>query len=439
MLQKINIEELTVGMFVSNVLEQKGLLKIKTQGLVSSTKSIEFLKAKGVTRLEIDWSRSNIEQPKTKQPQTTDEDVEPTSQPSDAANETAPSNVELVTETPPSNAVVEPLNAVQEKSVASAKPRRKALTDGEQIDAASKLYNEAINIQSRFFKRLEAKDSPSLSTVKDLSQNIIDSVLEMPNGLSCLTSLNKTGRYLLEHSLNCSIFLTMFSQYRNMPENEIQALSMAGLLMDVGMTNMPKDITQSTSTLTPSQKEILTTHVDIGLDLIERCGNVPEIVQDIIYNHHERVDGSGYPDALHSSDISVHAKMAGIVDSYTAMTNDRSYRKAIPPSRALSRLLRDPSYDQILVAEFIRCVGVHPVGSLIKLTNDTLAIVIRGNKKASLQPTVASFYNVKSNSYVEVKKIDLNKSKIQIVCSVQPEEFGINLAKFFNEVLASAI
>ncbi|MEP4888621.1 MAG: HD domain-containing phosphohydrolase [Aliiglaciecola sp.] len=400
MLEAIKIEDLKPGMFVNEVIEQKGKLKIKTKGLVKSVKSIDMLKNKGVTKVEIDLSRSNLPPPVV-------------------APEAEQNNVK---ETPP-----------------PADTKIKNYSDSEQLEAATKLYDEALIIQSRFFKRLAANDTPSLSDVKDLSANIIESVINMPSGLSCLTLLNKSGKYLLEHSLNCSILLTMFAKYRDMGQQAIEELSLAGLLMDVGMTNMPKDITQSPGRLTLQQKEIITTHVDIGLDLVDRCGDVTAPVQDIIFNHHERIDGTGYPDAQSEHDVSEYVRMAGIVDSYDAMINDRPFRKAVTPSKALVKLLSDESYDQALVAQFIKCLGVHPVGSLVKLDNDRLAIIMRGNKETPMKPVVAAFYNIKTSSYSEVKKLDLSQVNVKIVSAVRPEEFGLNLTKFLKEILITAL
>ncbi|TRY31825.1 HD-GYP domain-containing protein [Aliiglaciecola sp. M165] len=394
MLQAIDIDDLKPGMFVNNVIEQTGTLKIKTKGLVKTEKSVALLKAKGVVKLEIDLTRGDgLEQPAD----------QPT----------------------------------KNSAGASSSPRE--MTDQEQIEAAIKLYDQALTIQSKFFKRLEVNDTPSLEAVKDLSLGIIDAVFEMPNGLCCLSLLNKTGRYLLEHSVNCSILMTMFGQHKGMSKTEIEDLSLAGLLMDVGMTNMPKDITQSSKKLTDAEKEVVTTHVDIGLDLVERCGSISDNVRDVIYNHHERFDGSGYPDAQSDVDVSQYARMAAIVDSYDAMISERLFKKAITPSRALRRLLQDNGYDQTLVAEFIQCIGVHPVGSLVKLNNDRLGIVVRGNKDVPLQPVVATFYHLKTGNYSEVKKIDLSQSKVQIEGAVRPEEFGLNLTKFFREIFASTI
>lgn len=393
MLKDVNIDDILPGMFIAQVNEQTGQLKIKTKGLVKTHKAIEELKLNGVIQVTVDLSRSELSD----------------------------------------NTAVQPAVSVNPKS------KKTKLSEGEMLTHATKLYDEAVSIQGKFFKRLEAKQNPSLDDAKQLSKKIIDVVFDMPSAISCLSLLNKTSQYLLEHSINCAILMTLFGRHKDLPRETIESLSLAGLLMDVGMVNMPTSITDSPLKLTEQQKEIVSTHVDIGLDLVERCGEVSEIVQDVIFNHHERIDGSGYPDKQSGVDVSLYARMAAIVDTYDAMTTNRQFQSAVPPTGALRSLLTDKSYDPVLVQEFVQCMGVHPVGSLVKLTNSRLAIVIKSNKTNPLMPVVASFYHVNTGHYSEVKKIDLAHSELQIESSVRPEEFDINLTKFFREVLISAI
>lgn len=288
MLQVIHIDELTTGMFVNGVVKQNGQLKVKTKGLVSSIESVETLRNKGVIQLEIDLSRSKLNNP-----------------------------------------------TESERPVAAPEKPKKNISDQEQLSTANRLYDEAKVIQNRFFKRLAANDTPSLEPIESLSKSIIESVFAMPSALACLTLLNKSGQYLLEHSLNCSILLTLFAKHKELSQQEIEQLSLSGLLMDVGMTNMPDSITESTNKLSPADFDVMTTHVDIGLDMVERCGQVSEIVRDIVFNHHERIDGTGYPDKQRDVDVSIYARMAAIVDSYDAMTSVRPYQKIMPPTLAL--------------------------------------------------------------------------------------------------------
>lgn len=408
MFREKTIEELLPGMYVDSVLEQSGRLKIKSKGLVGNEKTIAALKSKGVIKLRIDVKKSTI-------------DV--------SASEPEKKNAAPTITKP----------EVKNPEVEKPKGKQRAPTSGQQLTAATKLYDEAKVIQSRFIQKLQTNDSTSIKSIEELGSSIVDSVFEMPDALSCLCLLNKSGKYLLEHSLNCSIFLAMFAKFKGFERAKIEQYTLAGLLMDVGMANMPKDITDSSEPLTELQEQFVITHVDIGLDMVERGGNVSDIVRDVIFNHHERIDGSGYPDAQRGGDVSEVARMAAIVDSYDAMTTKRPYQAARTPTVALRSLFTDKSYDQKLVQEFVKCLGVHPPGSLVKLDNNSLAVVVKSNKEAPLEPTVISFFNVSTGNFIEARKVNINESGARIVASVRPEEFGINLPKVFKEALVDKI
>ncbi len=406
MFQNKTIDELLPGMYVDSVLEQSGHLKIKSKGLVGSNDTIKALKSKGVLKLKIDVRKSTIKMPSEPQ----------------------------VKQTPPP-----PPKPRKEKTIKQPTVKTRVLSSGEQMAAATELYDNAKVIQSRFIKKLQANDSADIKTIEDLGSSVVESVFEMPDALSCLCLLNKSGKYLLEHSLNCSIFLAMFAKFKGLERADIDEFALAGLLMDIGMANMPKEITQSSEPLSELHEQFVITHVDIGLDMVERNGNISETVKDAIFNHHERIDGSGYPDAQRGEDISLVAKMAAIVDSYDAMTTARPHQAAKTPTVALRSLFTDKSYDQGLVQEFVKCLGVHPPGSLVKLDNSQLALVIKSNHASPLEPTVVAFYNSIANHYTETRKIDLAKSEHRIIASVRAEEFGINLPKFFKDVLINSI
>lgn len=388
MFREINIDELVPGMYVNDVIKQSGLLKVKKKGLVKTQKTIDALNKQGVLVLQIDESKSQVaEEPATEE--------------------------------------------VPATKMAKGKPEKPI---SEQLTQANKLYKKAKDIQRDYVERIRNDQNVDLDSLYELSHGIIDSVFEAPNALSCLALLQKTDEYLLEHSLNCSILMAMFARHLKFDSATIGELGLAALVMDIGMANVPEDITSKTAKLTKNELDIISTHVDVGLDILERSGDVSEIVRDIVFSHHERIDGSGYPDAKQGDDISIYVNMAAIVDSYDAMTTNRPYQKAMTATAALKSLLRDQRYDQTLVQQFIQCMSVHPVGSLVKLTNDRLAIVLKANPKSPLQPIVASFYHVKSGNYAETKMLDLRKATEEIESAVRPEEFGINLTKFFQQV-----
>lgn len=388
MFREISIDELQPGMYVNDVLKQSGLLKIKKKGLVKTQKTIDALGKQGVLVVQIDESKSQLPA---------------------VESETIP----------------EPQKPAAKKPV-------KSISD--QLTQANKLYEQAKGIQRDYVDRIKNDQAVDIESLYELSHCIIDSVFEAPNALSCLALLQKTDEYLLEHSLNCSILMAMFARHLELDGELIEELSLAALVMDIGMANIPEDIINKKSALTKNEHDIITTHVDVGIDIVERCGDVSDVVRDIIFSHHERLDGSGYPEGKQDEDISTYVKMAAIVDSYDAMTTKRAHQKAMTATSALKSLLGDKRYDQTLVQQFIQCMSVHPVGSLVKLSNERLAIVLKSNPRAPLQPMVATFYHVKSGHYSETKMLDLSKVSEEIESAVRPEEFGVNLTKFFQQV-----
>lgn len=390
MLKEISIEELKPGMFVHNVLEQTGQLKVRSQGLVKSDAAVKMLKDKGILKLEIDLSKSQIE----------------------AA-------------TPP-----------QEEE---QKPKAKVLSDSDAMNSANDLYMQSAVIQGEFFDKIRTGQPADLQAIQDMSQDIIDAVFDNADAICCLTLIKNADEYLLEHALNCSILMAMFARNMGFDKELIEELSLAGLLFDTGMATIPEDILKKADTLSKQEWNIIKTHVDIGIEMVEQTGEVSDTVLDVITNHHERMQGNGYPEGKTGDAISTYGRMIAIVDSYDALTSDRPYRAALSPTAALKTLLSDTQYDASLVQQFIKCLGVHPVGSLVKLKSGKLAIVTKANKEDPLSPQVMCFYSVKSGSYREITKLDLSKLDDEIVSSVKPNDFKINLSKFFREIFLGSL
>jgi HD-GYP domain-containing protein (c-di-GMP phosphodiesterase class II) len=213
-------------------------------------------------------------------------------------------------------------------------------------------------------------------------------------------------------------------------------MTLAGLLMDCGMAALPNELTERTDTFTEADHTLVRTHVDIGIEIAERFSDLPSIVLDVISNHHERLDGSGYPKAKSEGEISEQAQMAAIVDVYDALLTDRSYRSSTSAQKSLEMMQNDPGHDTELVNDFIKSIGLFPVGSLVHLKSEKLAIVVKRNKSNPLTPVVMTFYSIRNKHHTEVKRIDLKKqSNDKIMGGVSSEEFDINMPKFFRSAL----
>jgi HD-GYP domain-containing protein (c-di-GMP phosphodiesterase class II) len=300
---------------------------------------------------------------------------------------------------------------------------------------AEKLYTQAKYVQQTFLTQLRSGSAPNLFELNELSQDIIESVFANSDALSCLLMLKNSNDYLVEHAINCAILLTIFAKYKGMSESEIEDLTIAGLLMDIGMSSLPSDLLIKEGQYSEDDSAIMRSHVDIGNELITRLKNVPAIVVDVIQNHHERIDGSGYPSAKTAPQISIYSQMASIVDCYDEMISNHKNKSSNSATFALQQLERDESLDNDWVKELIEAIGLHPVGSLVQLESKQLGIVSQRVPKHPMNPFVVVFYNLESQSQTEIQYINLSQVDDQIIKGIRPEEFGINLNAFFKQTL----
>lgn len=386
MRKHLSIDELAPGMFVSQVIEQTGKIRVKTGGLVKTHQVIAQLRDRGILKVEVDYTRSTVPAPA--------EPVKP----------------------------------------AGPKDKAKVVSGQQAISQADTLYQQAVSLQSSLVRSLSQGAAEDLRDAETLSQSIIDSVFDNQDAICCLTLIKDADEYILEHAINCSILMAVFAAKLGFDRDTIDSACLGTLLMDVGMSLVPTELRQQTTPLSSDDKAVIESHVDQGVALVEQYPDISDLALTIVAQHHERVDGSGYPRQLQGEAISEFARMAAIVDTYDAMVSNRPHQQSVAPAVALKRLTKNTGLDQTLVSQFIKIIGVHPVGSLVQLTSGKLGIVVSTNSADLLKPVVMVFYSVNGGHYSEIKKIDLSVSNDEIVSGVRPGDFNIDLPKFFRDV-----
>ena len=393
MIKKITIDQLVPGMFVHQILEQKGALKVKSQGRVTSDDVITALKKRGVKTLAID----------------TDKAFKVEERESSSAAETCPTPT----------------------STDSVKSKKVSLEN--ELVRAEKLHKQGKAIQKLLLASVQKEMPFDASIPKAFSSKLVASVDRNPDALLCLTKIREKDDYLLEHSLNVAILLANFANYLGMSEDEVQDLSYAGFLHDLGKIKIPDEILHKPGRLTDSEMEVMKGHVKHGVDYLKSTEIAPPLIQ-AISEHHERLDGLGYPAGTKGDDISQAGRMLAIADMYDALTADRVYKSGMSSQKAFSILMSDAPtrLDQSLVQQFIKCLGVYPVGSLVLLSNDRLAMVLE-QKDSPLTPRVKVFYSVRNNHYLTPKDIDLSSDKtVSITKAVVASDYKIDVNTFFE-------
>jgi len=281
---------------------------------------------------------------------------------------------------------------------------------GAELPRARAVATSAEAVISDALKALNAGDALDAGAVKGAVNNMTESIMRNPDALVLFSALRERGGYFLTRAMNSSVYLIVFTRFLGMEPHDIERAGMVGLLPDIAMLQLPAPLLEKREPLTPTEVGQIRTHVQSGIELLKKSG-IPEDVTDLVAQHHERHDGSGYPRGLRGSSIATVAACAGIVDTFGAMTVKRPYAEAVTPSNVLGIMhkWKDRAFNAWLVEEFIRCIGVFPVGSVVEMNTGEIGIVISQNVHKRLQPRVMVVKNDKGERLHPHKLLDLSR------------------------------
>ncbi|HYM85693.1 MAG TPA: HD-GYP domain-containing protein, partial [Pseudoxanthomonas sp.] len=205
-----------------------------------------------------------------------------------------------------------------------------------------------------------------------------------------LETLRRHDSYTYSHAMNCCALMAAFGRHLGLGERELRDMATGGLLLDIGKTAVPEALLERADALDDNEQEMVHGHLMHSVRLYDESGADNLYVREIIRTHHEREDGSGYPSRLEGDDIPLFGRIAGIVDSFDAMTSTRPYRASISKYDALQQMYRDRGrlYQADLLEQFVQCLGVYPVGTLVELSTGEVAVVMAQNHIRRLFPQV---------------------------------------------------
>jgi HD-GYP domain-containing protein (c-di-GMP phosphodiesterase class II) len=260
----------------------------------------------------------------------------------------------------------------------------------KEVIAARDIYYSCEEAMQQALEGLRSHGEIDSQKLTSAVSSMTESILRNPDAMMLLNTLRQKGSYELGRAMDTSILMVTFGRFLQFPKDRLEVLGLAGMLLDVGKTKLPDSVLQKKDMLSPEEYELVKAHVDHSVDLVGTSQALPPGVTDIIALHHERQDGSGYPKGLKGKDITIDGAIAGLVDSFSALTSARAYAEQASPSNALSLMhkLRGKLFHEALVEQFIQCIGIYPVGSAVELNTGEVAIVIAQNLVRRLQPRV---------------------------------------------------
>jgi HD-GYP domain-containing protein (c-di-GMP phosphodiesterase class II) len=257
------------------------------------------------------------------------------------------------------------------------------------IREGAKLYGRARACLHRLFEDVRNQRPLNLDIAKEVVQAMQDSLAKNQDTLVWITNLQFPKEANACHNFNVAVLSMLFGRHRGMSRGDIIALGLGGLLHDLGKTHVPAAMLEKDGALTPEERAMVRKHAIEGYEVLNATGQVTNNVLEIVRYHHERADGSGYPEGLYGGSVPELSRIVAVVDAYDSMIGGY-YRRVMTPTDAL-RVLKNEAgeeYGLDLVEDFIRCLGTYPIGSLVELNSGSVVMVVGSNPDARLKPMV---------------------------------------------------
>lgn len=401
MLKKIATKHLKPGMYVANITQQEvSLHEHERKGRISDQQTIDALIKRGITAVYIDTELGDT---------------------SSHAISVEDNEKKLDSK----------IKDIAQQSPVS--PNTQPTPLDHEINKAAQLHYQALNLVNHAMNSAKSGQSIDITPFKNMASEFMASVVRNQNALACLSRIRRKDNYLLEHSVNVAVLMSILGKYLELDNDYLHQCVTGALLHDIGKIRIPSHILNKPDRLTQEEFEVMKRHAGYSQDILQRSGQFSCVSINVAGQHHERMDGKGYPQGLEADEISQEAKMASVVDIYDAITADRIYHKGMIPTDALKRMMEwcGPHLDTQYVHSLIKAIGIYPVGSFVKLNNGTAAVVLEV-RPDSLKPLIKVFYDLKTQTYCHVRIKDLSQSDEQerITQVLDPHDYGINITDF---------
>lgn len=260
----------------------------------------------------------------------------------------------------------------------------------QEMLAAKEVYSALEDSIRGSLESIHANGAFEPEPLKVAVRSMTRSIVRNPDAMMLLFRIRQKSGHEFNRAVDTSIHMITFGRFLSFPGERLQLLGIAGLLLNIGKVKVPETILRKTAPLTPDERALARSHVAHSVELLRAAGGLPDGVEAIVAEHHERLDGSGYPRGLSGRQISADSAIAGLIDTYAALTSLRPYAEQLSPSNALGALykLRGKHFSETLVEYFIQCIGIYPVGSAIEMNTGEIGVVIAQNLARRLQPRV---------------------------------------------------
>ncbi len=399
-LKKIGIGDVTIGMFIEDVVDSANRRLIQTKEAIRNENQINRIKKRGIQFVYIDLTKGADTEPIIKKP-------------------------------------LSPLEDARQQEA-----YKREISYFNELEKASDAHIKAIAASRSLINTIKAGHLPETRMVQSAAEEIVASLKRNPEAIISLTQLKGYDEYTFTHSVNVGILIAATAKMMGFSDEEASFAGMGGLLHDIGKMKIPEYIINKPGTLSDSEYEAVKRHTMLGIEMVNSMKAIPDITKKVVLQHHERCDGKGYPFGIRTERIHEIGLVAGAVDVYDALTSDRVYKTAWSPQKALALLFKGigNDFEGDIVQTFTKQLGIFPVGSFVKLANGILCVVVHVDKESLLTPKVVEVFNKDGERLKEPSVIDLyreqdkeNGDQFKITLSLNPATYNIDLNDYLGK------
>lgn len=307
---------------------------------------------------------------------------------------------------------------------------------------AREAYSKLAEHHRQMVERAMVRSEVHFGALRRAVQPAIDSVLRNPNALAWTVFSRKRSVETYNRAIGTTAWCLMFGRQLGFERERLEDLAMGGMLLDIGMSRIPRSIAATAGKLSEEQHDSLREHVALGVEILECSKGVTDNVAHMVRCHQERADGSGYPEGLRGSQIPIFGRIAGIADCYDAMTTASPYSKAMAAYDAARELndMRGEQFAAEVVEQFLATMGMFPVGSIVELNNGSIAVVLAQNPTNVLKPRVmvlrdSQHQPLPAPEIIEMRELPADVTHSNALWIVQGHEhgaFGIDPPEIFK-------
>lgn len=323
-----------------------------------------------------------------------------------------------------------------------------AETLGREITRARELHQQVYMAIGEVMRQVgSGNHEVPIQETKRAASAMVDSVLRSPDAFTWLSRVKEKDEYTYSHAVRCAVWGILFGRHIGLPKVDLDVLAMGLLLKDLGKTRLPLEILEKQAR-TPAEQTAYEKFVDFGVEILRELQDIKPRVTSVVKTHCERLNGTGFPEQLRGDKIPLLGKIAGIVTFYDETTTPRGEKRSYSPSRAVARLyeVRDELFQSDLVVEFIRAIGLYPTGTLVELNTGEVAVVVEQNFERRLKPKIMivldtlkkplaepAFLDLAEDEKIKQAKLDAGKithaevERVEIAQDLDPNSYELDV------------